>query len=149
MSSFTDAKLAIQYEGVYQGEDYWSVTKPFIYYLGELGSGRYVVIPVGYITDGASVPKIFRNLLPCWGIYGPAAVVHDRLCETLEVFVDGVPVKITRAQADEIFKEAMEALKTPTWKVNLMYGAVRGYAKLMNITEPSGLKDLNLMKGIV
>lgn len=38
-----------------------------------------VIVPAGFISDGASVPRIFWSLFPPVGRYFAAAVVHDYL----------------------------------------------------------------------
>jgi hypothetical protein len=78
-----------------------------------------VVIPVGFVTDFASIPKILWNILPPVGTYGKAAVVHDYLYRKGEVSLecliceDGHPVRmVTRKEADFRFREAMQVLGT-------------------------------------
>jgi hypothetical protein len=75
-----------------------------------------ISVPAGFITDFASVPKLFWNILPPTGKYGKAAVVHDYLYRTY-----GYSSKIV---ADAIFLEAMTALGTPKWQRYVMYLAV-------------------------
>lgn len=58
----------------------WRLERPLRYEVGSLGSGRLVEVPAGFVTDGASVPRAFWALLPVWGRYSRAAVVHDYLC---------------------------------------------------------------------
>lgn len=63
-----------------------------------------IVIPEGFYTDGASVPKIFWSVFSPWGSYFSAALVHDFLySKDSDEFY---PLK-SRAVADKIFKEAM------------------------------------------
>lgn len=127
-----DAKLSIEYdEGASQklGIDYWRVIQGFKFFFGDLSEEKWVFIPAGYLTDGASVPRLLWSLLPPWGAYGQAAVLHDYLCENLTIQVHGVATAIPRAKADAAFKEAMVALDVPRWKRNVMYIAVRVYAK--------------------
>jgi len=54
--------------------------KPFAYIDGE---GETWTVPVGRITDGASIPQVFWSVVgsPFTGNYLRAAVVHDRYCE--------------------------------------------------------------------
>ena len=59
-------------------------------------------IPPGFLTDFASIPRLFWNILPPNGVYGKAAVVHD-YCYRTKGFC-------TKAEADHIFLEAMQAL---------------------------------------
>lgn len=119
------------------GKDHWRTLEGFRYYLGEKYSDSWVYIPEGYLTDGASVPRIFWGLLPPWGEYGQAAIVHDYLCEFLSITVGGVPVSITRKRADEIFHEAMKVLGVPAYKRLPMFYAVSAYRMAAGITEPT------------
>jgi len=73
------------------------------------------VLP-GLITDYASVPRIFWNILPPIGKYGKAAVLHDALYQ-FNVF--------DRLVCDRIFLLGMKVLKVPVWKRHVMYYAVR------------------------
>jgi hypothetical protein len=47
-------------------------------------NGKLWVVPTGFVTDGASIPRIFWTLVgaPYEGAYREAAVVHDFLCDT-------------------------------------------------------------------
>lgn len=139
---FTDfsAPASVQYDEQVSketGKDYWRVTEAFKFYMDDPTEEKWVLIPAGYLTDGATVPRIFWELLPPWGAYGQAAIVHDWLCEHLTVEIKGVVTPITRAQADKAFKQGMIALDVPSWKRNIMYIAVRVYAKLKGISGPT------------
>ncbi len=116
------------------GKDHWRVLTPFSY---KIADGEWVTIPAGYLTDGASVPRLFWNIIPPWGKYGQAAVVHDLLCEYLSIIKDGKPHTITRDRADEILNEAMYALGVPDGKRLIIYSAVSLYRVIMGINEPS------------
>ena len=63
-----------------------------------------IVVPRGFCTDGASIPKIFWNIFSPFGSYFSAALVHDFLYS--KDSDDLFPVQ-DRKQADLIFKEAM------------------------------------------
>jgi hypothetical protein len=76
-----------------------------------------ITVPAGFVTDFASVPKLFWNLLPPTGRYGKAAVVHDYLYRT--------PGLASKMIADATFLEAMAALDVPTVTRYLMYFGVR------------------------
>ena len=90
----------------------WRLLKAFPYH-GERFGGT---VPKGFLTDFASVPKILWNLLPPTGEYGPAAVIHDYLYRT---------ARVTRADADWTFLEAMTRLGVPWLIRHAMYRAVR------------------------
>ncbi len=82
-----------------------------------------VIIPKGFRTDGASIPKIFWPIIghPFSGDFAVAAVVHDYLY----TFQHG-----TRKDADQIFKELMIRYGTYKWKVKLMYPSVRIFGRI-------------------
>lgn len=95
------------------GVDTWKLDAPLVYY-SEI-AGREIVVPAGFSTDFASIPRFFHRLLPKNGAYDAAAVVHDYLYATGEV-----PKDI----ADMIFLEAMTVLNVPVWRREAMYQAV-------------------------
>jgi hypothetical protein len=80
--------------------------------------GRIIEVPEGFVTDFASVPRLFWRIVPPWGRYSPAAVVHDYLYQS---------AKVSRKEADDIFLELMARLGVPRWKRYTMYWAVRGF----------------------
>lgn len=140
IQSFT-APLDIRYDAAASqllGADFWRVISPFRYYLGQRFSEQWVTVPAGYLSDGASVPRPLWNLIPPWGDYGQAAVVHDLLCETLEINVAGVATAITRARCDEIFDEAMAVLGVPAPKRWALYQGVCLYRTFSGVDKPSG-----------
>ncbi len=59
--------------------------------------GTTIRVPAGFVSDFASVPRIFWRVAPPWGPYSEAAVVHDWLYRT------GYP----RAEADATFRRLM------------------------------------------
>lgn len=124
MSSFTDVP---QFEPLVNGKE-WRVTKGFIYYLDgdKMQLGGYVKVPEGFVTDFASVPRLFWNILPPWGVYGKAAVVHDFLYQ-YKTYVDayGMTRKATKDFADITFFNAMSVLDVKPWKKKVMYFAVK------------------------
>lgn len=131
-----DAKLDTEYNDNASrrlGKSYWLVVTPFRFYVK---GGSVVNIPYGFLTDGATIPRPLWWLLPPWGVYGQAAVVHDYLCQYLAVMRSGEPETITRAQADSIFKQAMTVAGTPRWKRNVMYVCVRAFSKLFRGNSP-------------
>jgi hypothetical protein len=113
--------------------DYWQVTQAFRYYFGDKTEATYVDVPVGYLSDGASVPRFLWWLLPPQGDYGQAAVLHDYLCEHLTQTKNGQTVAITRVQADDALRNAMRDLGVPSWKRNVMFIAVAVYVKVCRI----------------
>lgn len=142
MSSFTkfNAELKVQFhDGASKllGKDHWITTEGFTYYLGSKGSDRWVQVPIGYLTDGASVPRLFWSILPPWGKYGQAAVLHDYLCDYGRIIDKGIPININREEVDNIFYEAMEVLQVPKLTISLMKKGVNLYRKVFKPTTPN------------
>lgn len=77
---------------------------------------REITVPKKFLTDLASIPMGLWNLLPKSGRYDRAAVIHDWLYAK-----NGC----TRAEADAILKEAMEALGVGGVKIWMIYSGVR------------------------
>lgn len=117
------------------GKDMWHVSEGFKFYTGNREDDAWVNVPAGYLTDGATVPRIFWSLLPPMGRYGAAAVVHDQLCEHPVLYVKGTPVAIKRKQVDRIFNEAMKVAHVPRLTRWIMYTAVRAYTKYLTATD--------------
>jgi hypothetical protein len=118
MSKFTET-LTVSPLG---GSREWITRREFGYDIGTEGSGKTIEVPIGFITDFASVPRIFWVFIPQWGRYGNAAVIHDYL------YWEQTPY--TRKESDVIFLEGMEVLKVGWFVRNLMYWMVRWFGKL-------------------
>lgn len=82
-----------------------------------------IVVPVTTKTDLASVPRIFWRIIPPFGRYSRAAIVHDYLCERGKAGVSHN--NMSSKAAHKVFRDAMKELKVPGWKRGLMYTAVR------------------------
>jgi len=90
-------------------EHKFKVVKPFRF--------KDIIIPYGFRTDGASIPRIFWSLFPPNRTdYLPCAIIHDYLCDKKEY-----------KKADEYFKECLEELKVDKFSRTIMYLAVRLY----------------------
>ena len=85
------------------------------------------LIPAGFITNGANIPRAFWSLIePNQSNIMPAIILHDYLCDV----ADGTIVtntKCTFKEADELFKQNLKMLDQAKWKVWLMYTSVRVY----------------------
>lgn len=81
---------------------------------------RSIVVPKGFVTDYASIPRLFQLFLSKLGRHREAAVVHDYLYSA-----DTEYKNITRKEADVIFSDAMQDKQVPGWKRATMYRAVR------------------------
>ena len=96
-------------------DKYWEVLEEYSY---ETSKGL-IVVPKGFKTDYASVPKIFRNIINTYGKHGRAAVVHDWL------YSSECEIDITRPEAAKIFLEIMVEWDVKKYKRLLMYWLVR------------------------
>lgn len=104
----------------------WQLEHDLVYEVGDKGSGKVISVPVGFITDGASIPQFLWSILPTWGTYSRAAVIHDFLYYCLR---KGVPHPLApdRKTADNIFLEAMAVCGVTVPVRNTIYAAVRTF----------------------
>ncbi len=114
MSRFTDVLLV---SPLADGRT-WVVSRDFGYEVGEEGKGDIVNVALGFETGFASIPRVFWIVLPKWGRYGNASVIHDWL-----YWIQSR----SRREADDIFLEAMGILNVRALKKRLIYWAVRGF----------------------
>ena len=80
------------------------------------GSYKPIVVPDGFVTDLASIPRAFWSFLRPDGKYAWGAVVHDWLY--WEQFTD-------RATADEVLRDIMKDFKISSGTVDTIYYALR------------------------
>jgi len=80
-------------------------------------SGAEIDVPMGLITDFASIPALARSMFPPFGRHAKAAVLHDWL------YLIGEPGQ--RKFADRIFLDAMTELEVSHARRTAMYSAVR------------------------
>ena len=118
------------------GVDYWVVNKEFTCVL-DTTKDQYVIIPQGFLTDGASVPRMFWSFFPSWGKYGQAATVHDFLCEYLIISDNGRVRSITRKECDQFFLKLMIEMNVPKMKRLLMYWGVSLFRIFGRVKNPS------------
>ena len=103
-------------------EKYWYVRHHAVEFFSE-SLGREVVVPIGYHTDLASIPDFLKDRIDVNGKHREAAIVHDYLC------TDGEFENVSQAQADIVFREAMEALRVGPKTRWAMYNAVKAFQK--------------------
>ena len=102
---------------------------PFRYFL--TSRSEPITVPAGFITDYASVPRMFWSWLPPWGEYGPAAILHDYLYSNSDGMLVPDPDHprtfkiLTREIADRIFWIAMDQLDVNHFKRDLIYYTIR------------------------
>src|SRR3712207_4168357 len=101
-------------------------------------NGYQIKVPQGFVTDLASVPRIFWSIFPPFGKYTPAAIVHDFLYSKFN------DTGINRTLADRIFLLIMKELGVGYLKRNTMYKAVRvfGESSWKEKIRNEGYKDI-------
>lgn len=106
----------------------WEVLAPLVY----RGDRDTFVVPPGFRTDFASVPRVVVWLFPRSGRYTPAAVLHDWLTDV------AVPGGLVSARdADGVFRRVMRELGVPPLRRWLMWCGVR-WGALVNPVRRAG-----------
>lgn len=90
----------------------WRLMEPVEYE----GRDESFTVPTDFCTDFASVPTVFVWLIPRYGVYTKAAILHDYLCERHPV---------SRRDADGIFRRALRELGVSVLRRWMMWAAVR------------------------
>jgi hypothetical protein len=94
----------------------WRLVEDFGY---ESRSGRVFTVPAGFLTDFASVPRLFWPILPLSdAVYDKAAVIHDYAVRNRR------ELGISLLECHQVFREALLCAGTGRWKARVMYGAV-------------------------
>jgi len=84
-------------------------------------AGMKIVVPAGFETDLATVPRIFFSIFPPDGKYKEAAVVHDFLLSTKV---------LSRRKCDKIFFGLIRESNVGIIKAWTIYLAVRTFSKI-------------------
>ena len=99
-----------------------------------IGKHQMIVIPKGFQTDLASVPRIFWVILPPFGAYEAAAVLHDYLCTLLKQWHRWMQDKdsetpevppVSSRDADGLFRRVMRESKVGFCTRWAMWAGVR------------------------
>jgi len=102
-------------------EPVYIVVKPIVWEPKEQSSKyQKVEVPEGFVTDLASIPRVFWSMLRPDAEYAYAAIVHDYL-----YWVQ----KYDRQLCDEIFRFSMEDLNVERPTVESIYNAVRSFGE--------------------
>lgn len=97
-----------------------------IEYYRENNQNEVIEVPTGFISDFASIPRMFWGILPPLGAgkkqnYSPPALLHDYLYDA------SCKHNFTRKEADDIFLEAMSALGVRKITKYTLYYCVRWF----------------------
>lgn len=111
MSSFTtpaDLRMLDDYR--------WQLLAAFEYHVGSYPSATIISVPVGTVTDLATIPRPLWALFPPHGRWAKAAIIHDYL------YANAIGSK---QSADLVFLEAMKVLGVSRPIRTIMYLAAR------------------------
>jgi hypothetical protein len=100
-----------------QGRTLAVVTRPYAYLHPVHGQEVMIEVPLGFVTDFASIPAFFQSLIQPFGRHAPAAVLHD--------YLYAIGQKKARALADRLFLNAMREAGVPVIRRSVMYRMVR------------------------
>lgn len=122
VNNFQGRLVAEQLEDGY----HWMIAESFTYRLGDPNGIAYVRVPVGFVTDFASIPRGLWNIWPpAAGKHSKPAVIHDVLYQRGYVEHERHRTPISRKDADDIFKEALEVAGVGWLSRQLIYAGVR------------------------
>jgi hypothetical protein len=108
-------------------DQHWAVVEPLVY----RGKRDRFEVPPGFLTDFATVPRLVVWLVPRFGRYTAAAILHDWLCT--EGLRTGV---VTSREADGIFRRVMREHDVPVLRRWLMWCGVRWGALTSPLRRP-------------
>src|SRR3954463_4586398 len=94
----------------------WALVDPLVYQ----GRWQRFVVPAGFRTDFATVPRVVTWLIPRFGAYTLAAILHDWLC------TEGIRSRgVSSREGDGIFRRVMRESGFPVLRRWLMWAGVR------------------------
>ncbi|MCZ2828644.1 DUF1353 domain-containing protein [Modestobacter sp. VKM Ac-2986] len=114
------------------GEETWEVLEPLVY----RGRRDTFVVPAGFRTDFATVPRVVVWLIPRFGRYTLAAVLHDWL-----VTVGLLSGAVSSRDADGLFRRVLAELDVPPVRRWLMWCGVRWGALANPLRRPGWWRD--------
>lgn len=83
-------------------------------------------VPKGFETDFATVPRVIQWLIPTYGKYTLAAILHDYFCvELSKAFREQREPFISSSDTDGVFRRVMRELGVPFAQRWLMWTGVR------------------------
>lgn len=84
--------------------------------LEDLTIGYYTLVYKGFVSDFASIPRIFHPILPKLGLYSEPSIVHDFLYES------GL---FSKKESDKIFDYLNKLYGVKPWKRRAIYYGLR------------------------
>lgn len=98
--------------------DKWKLEEPFwfIWTDGEKVVKR--IVPIGFVTDGLSIPRFYRGRFSPNGKAFRAAIAHDYLYREC-------PFREPRALCDQVLNDGAQFCGEGWWNRNMLHKAVR------------------------
>jgi hypothetical protein len=120
-------KIVVTYrEGINDKPDWWELYLPISTLLLD---GNEICIPVGYVTDFASVPPILWSIFPPIGKYNRAALIHDFLYDTRYKEIELGEYNARKFADGQFLETANESDPNNKTKHYIMYLMVRLFGK--------------------
>jgi hypothetical protein len=117
----------------YNGE-LWQIHKEFKVQSKVLNG--ILTVPIGFVTDFASIPEIVQPIISKNGPWDVGAVVHDFLYKNggvISIWQEELrswqELNITRETADYVMLEFMEHLNVYQWKRQAIFDSVRLFGR--------------------
>jgi len=105
--------------------------EPLVFDMG----GDACLVPPLFLSDGLSIPRLFRSIFSKSPSYIYAGIAHDYCYRIL-------PKKMTRKQADKLFLKLMKGYGVGFFTRRAIYRAVRlGARKSWRVKRPQFAKD--------
>lgn len=101
--------------------DKWELLEDFKWHVGAYNSDEIIIVPSGFITDFASIPRSVKAWINPVGKIKPAALVHDFLYSLRGKYLDR---NYSRSKCDGIFLHIMEAVEMNWFQRNAAYAGV-------------------------
>ncbi len=90
------------------------------------GRDETFYVPSGFLTDFASVPRVFTWLIPRYGVYTQSAILHDYFCNGYG--------GVSRHDADGLFRRSLAEFRVSLPRRWLMWAAVRTAGRMSDAT---------------
>lgn len=120
MSQFlTDLEVEEVSDTAAEGRGLWRLTAPLVF-RSDL-TNETITVPVGFVTDFASVPRVPIAFLLCGDTASKPAALHDWLYTA----TNGKHPVRDRATADAILQEAALCEGVPKWRAFMLWAGVR------------------------
>ena len=110
--------LIIEDVGTKNGTQVFKLKEPFRYVSFKYGD---IVVPAGFESTGASIPRVFWSIMSPVGSYFYSSLFHDL------GYSKSCPYKMNRKEVDDMFLECMKVQKVSFITRTTIYTAVRTF----------------------